>query len=153
MSYIVEMTARALDNADWTHGMPAGSGWQVVNNKNNDPQDFNQGAEGKYIYIYYQTGTSGKGVAAMRFITGKDATAPTGWQKVDVDLNDGAGGQYIYLCYQKNSDADYIATLQSGYGDSVESAFCDFGRSAVVLAQDLNEDAKGKFIYLGYYFN
>lgn len=153
MSYIVEITARALESADWNQGMPAGSGWQVVKNKNGDPQDFNQGAGGKFIYIYYQLASSGKGLSAIRFITGSGATPPAGWQKVDVDLNSGAGGQFIYLCYQKNAEADYIATLQSGYGDTVESAFGDFGRSAVVLAQDLNESAKGKYIYLGYYFN
>ncbi|POA97052.1 hypothetical protein C2134_19055 [Chromobacterium sinusclupearum] len=153
MSYVVNISAAARNDDNWRASLPPGAGWNVVANKNGSAQDFNQGSGGKFIYIYYQTAESGKGVSAIRFITGKEAVPPAGWQKINVDLNDGAGGLYIYLCFQNSAESDYIGTLQSGYGDSKESAFSDFGEFAVVMAQDINQGAGGKFIYLGYYYN
>ncbi|OHX10215.1 hypothetical protein [Chromobacterium sphagni] len=153
MPYVVNITAAAIDNDDWRSKLPPGEGWTVVTNKNGSAQDFNQGAKGKFIYIYYQTAQTGKGVSAIRFITGKDATPPAGWQKVNVDLNDGAGGLFIYLCFQNSAETNYIGRIQSGYGDTVQSAFGDFDEYAVVMAQDINQGAGGKFIYLGYNFN
>lgn len=155
MPYAVNIAAAAIDNDNWRSAQPPGAGWNVVTNKYGSAQDFNQGAKGKFIYIYYQTSDSGKGISAIRFITGQNPniTPPAGWQKVDVDLNAGAGGLYIYLCFQTNAESNYIGTMLSGYGDSVQNAFSDFGEAAVVMAQDINQGAGGKFIYLGYYYN
>lgn len=153
MSYVTNIDVKALDSDDWRKGLPAGDHWLVVKNKNGDAQDFNQGASGKYIYIYYQSLDDGQGVEAIRFIKGKDAIVPKGWTKIDCDLNGGSGGEYIYLCYIKSADSNLIYELQSGFGDSLESAMSDFNQDAVVLRQDLNEGAKGKYIFLGYYFN
>jgi hypothetical protein len=153
MSYVTNIDVKALDSNDWRKGLPAGDHWLVVKNKNGDAQDFNQGAGGKYIFIYYQILDSGFGVEAIRFIKGKNPVTPRGWTKVNCDLNNGAGGDYIYLYYIKSADSNHIYELQSGFGDSLESAMSDFNRDAVVLRQDLNESVEGKFIYLGYYYN
>lgn len=152
MSYVTNISVRKSDSSDWQKYKPADD-WEVVKNKEGEAQDFNQKAGGDYIYIYYKTGDFGPGVAALRFITGENAKAPAGWDKVDVDLNAGAGGEFIFLCYRKNNESNYIKYFQSGYGESENSAFKDFNSDAVVLCQDLNEGAEGKFIYLGYYYN
>lgn len=153
MSYVKNISVKKSKSSDWRKNKPAGGDWYVVRNKDNEAQDFNQKAKGDYIFIYYQIDNSGPGVAAVRFITGANAKAPSGWDKEDVDLNAGAGGKFIYLCYQRNSESNYIKEFQSGYGKTEKSAFDDFGRNAVLLRQDLNQGAKGKFIYLGYYYN
>ena len=152
MSYVTNLSVKKSGSSDWRKTKPAGDNWEVVRNKGGEAQDFNQNAGGEYIFIYYQTGGSGPGVAAVRFIIGKDAKTPNGWNKEDVDLNAGAGGEFIYLCYRRSAESNYIKEFQSGYGKTEESAFKDFNRNAVVLRQDLNRGAKGKYIYLGYYY-
>ena len=153
MPYVINLTVKKSIDSDWRQLQPAGDGWNVVKNKNGDAQDFNQGAGGDYIFIFYQIGVSGKGIAAVRFIKGEGAKAPDGWTKEDIDLNAGAGGEYIYLCYLRNSESEYIREFVSGSGKSAGSAFDDFDSSAVVLRQELNKGAKGKYIYLGYRYN
>lgn len=64
----------------------------------------NDGAGGEYIYLYYKKGTKGEydtdGITDMLLVTGKNAFAPAGYDRLSVDLNRGAGGKYIYLCYR-----------------------------------------------------
>jgi hypothetical protein len=153
MVYVINMQVVSTSNSDWRNSKPSGDNWHVVENKDGQAQDFNQKAGGNFIFIFYESGVSGNGVAAVRFISGKDATVPAGWTKIDVDLNDEAGGEYIYLCTLKNGESNYIEKFQSGYGDSAENALSDFNQDAVVLRQDLKQGAKGKYIFLGYYFN
>ncbi len=153
MPYAINITVRASESSDWRKVIPAGDNWNVVKNKYGEAQDFNEGAHGEFIFIFYQTGESGQGLAAIRFITGQNTSPPIGWTKVDVDINKGAGGEYIYLCYLRSPEATYINHFQSGFGKSEGSAFSDFTPNAVVLSQDLNKGAHGKYIYLGYYFN
>lgn len=153
MSYIIDITVKAADSDDPSSVKPAGQDWYVVKNKNGEPQDFNQGAGGKYIYIFYQTGTTGQAIIGFRFITGDGVTPPAGWTMIQQDLNQDAGGKYIYLCYAKDSNFPYIDSMQSGYGSSVGSAMEDFPETAVVMTQDTNQDAGGKYVFLGYFYN
>ena len=125
----------------------------MVRNINGEPQDFNQGAGGQYIYIFYKTSDSGVAIGGLRLIKGEDAPAPYGWQKLPQDLNSGAGGDYIYLCWAPSSEFRFIKQLICGYGNSVANAMDDFPEDAVVLRQDTNQAAGGKFIFLGYQFN
>ncbi|MEZ4733249.1 MAG: hypothetical protein R3E79_39645 [Caldilineaceae bacterium] len=152
MAYVTDIAVAATDSENWESVRPSGSGWQVVKNKYSEPQDFNQKVGGKYIWMFYQTADSGPGIAAVRFITGEDAVTPPGWTKIDVDFNKGAGGEYIWLCYVKSANTKYIASFWTGYGESEASALGDLGSWAVVLRQDANKGAWGKFIYLGYYY-
>jgi hypothetical protein len=151
MSYVTEVTVEVQSSG--TPVNPPGQGWNVVRNKNGDPQDFNQGAGGKYIFIFYKTSDSGVAIGGLRFIKGENASAPSGWQKYPEDLNNGAGGEYIYLCSAPSTDFRFMKDMMSGYGDSVESAMGDFPENAVVLRQDTNQGAGGKYIFLGYFFN
>ena len=153
MSYVTNVAVKASNSDDWVDVIPSGVGWHVVKNINGAAQDFNQGASGDYIFIFYQNETVGDGIEAIRFVTGKHAQPPTGWEKEATDLNSGAGGEYIYLCYRKSAGAQYIQEFISGFGEKEISAYNDFPSDAVVLRQDINKGAKGLYVYLGYTYN
>lgn len=117
--------------------------------------DLNKGVGGKYIYLCYReasyspNGSNKKCITDIKFITGKNATEPYGYTKIDTDLNKGASGKYIYLCYE---EADYNPTqaiedikVVGGY-DSNTPAPDGYTR----ISQDLNEGASGEYIYLCY---
>ncbi|MEZ4733248.1 MAG: hypothetical protein R3E79_39640 [Caldilineaceae bacterium] len=169
MAYVTDIAVvagSAYANSQWAS---PGSGWEVVRNKYGEPQDFNQHALGEFIWMFYKTADSGPGIAAVRFIPGKDAVAPPGWTKINVDFNKGAGGEHIWLFYVKDEETKYIARFQSGYGESETSAWDDFEQSAVVLRMDTNEGVSNEIniphtslsipqfqkkycIFLGYYY-
>ncbi|MBI1204636.1 MAG: hypothetical protein GC182_19210 [Rhodopseudomonas sp.] len=152
MAYVTEIAVSELDTDDWHKGLPKKdpNKWKVVCNKDNDPQDFNKGHGGKFIYIYFKQDESGYPISGLRMITGKDANPPAPWQKIDVDLNAKAGGEFIYLCYQNTANAPQISILKAGFGDTVESAMNDFSAGDIVLRQDANQGSGGKFIFLGF---
>lgn len=151
MSYVTEVTVEIQSSS--TPTTPPGQGWNVVRNIDGEPQDFNQGAGGKYIFIFYKTSDSGVAIGGLRLIKGENVNAPSGWEKYPQDLNSGAGGDYIYLCSAPSTDFRFIRELICGFGSSVESAMGDFPENAVVLRQDANQGAGGKYIFLGYVFN
>lgn len=130
-----------------------GMGWNVVCNKDTNPQDFNQKAGGKYIYIFYKVSASTNSPVVglrMRHDTG---SGENGWKSCSQNLNEGTKSSVeLYLSYfnAEEMNGPVIGGLQSGYGETVESAMSDFGRSFIVLRQDINQDAGGKFIFLGY---
>ena len=150
--YVTDIAVVASSSSNCDSDRPAGSGWEVVRSQSSEPQDFNQGAGGKYIWMFYKTGTSGPGITAVQFIMGGSAVAPAGWTKIDVDFNKGAGGEYIWLCYTKSENAKYIGRFQAGSGGSEAASREGFGPSAVVLPQDTNKGAGGRYIRLGYYY-
>jgi hypothetical protein len=149
MSYVTEVTVKLSDSKDW-HTVSPGNDWTPVSNNQNVVQDFNQGAGGKYVFIFYRAATAGDPISGLRMITGKDAQAPAGWQKINVDLNAGSGGAFIYLCYTTTPGAPQIDRLKSGNGGSVESAMNQFNGQDIVLRQDTNQGAEGAFVFLGY---
>ena len=153
MKYVDDLRVEILDNDDWENKIPDDGGeWQVVRNIDGKAQDFNMKVGGKYIYVYYRLTESGNGISAIRFIQGENTDAPAGWCKIDKDFNMGAGGKYIYLCFRQSSDTKCIARFFAGFGEGVANAMNDFQPDAVVLRQDLNEGAGGKYIFLGYYY-
>lgn len=120
-----------------------------------DSYDLNKGAGGKYIYLCYHQApysshdTSKKCITDITFVTGKNATAPYGYTKIDTDLNKGAGGKYIYLCYK---EADYnpaqaIEDLRV-VGGSDSNTPAPYGYQRIPV--DLNKGAGGDYIYLCY---
>ena len=152
MAYVTSLAAAARDDSNWQASLPPGGDWQVVLNQDSQPQDFNQGAGGKFIYVYYQLRDTGNPVSSVMMLDGQGATPPAGWTKVDVDLNQGAGGDFIYLAYATTAGAPGITRFTAGVGDNAGDAFEALGISAAVLGLDANRGAKGKFIYLGYYY-
>jgi hypothetical protein len=150
MSYVTNVAVTIMDDFNPEKGKPAGDGWSVVKNPTGQAQDFNQGAGGKFVFIYYQTRDSGDPVSGLRMITGKDSPTPPGWVKIDKDLNAGHEGKFIYLCYATTPGAPKMFTVKAGFGDSIESAMKDFFPQDIVLRQDTNEGGGGKYIFLGY---
>jgi len=143
MAHVTEITVKLSDK---TPEFPDGKDWQIVRNADKEPQDFSQGAGGKYVYVFYKTGT-GKGISALRFI--HDATpVPSGWTKLDVGFS--KNRKRTFLCYQESSDFACISSLKAGYGKSVGNAMDDFSQGDIIIFQDTNEGDGGKFIFLGY---
>lgn len=110
------------------------------------PQDTNEGAGGKYIYICYKKGPIQQAITDI-YVTAGDSSSvfvPDGYTKIDKDLNKGAGGKYIYLCYRRvmNTPIKDI-TLIKGTDSNIKPPM-GYER----LAQDLNQGAGGKYIYV-----
>jgi len=79
---------------------------------------------------------------------------PAGYDLVDVDLNSGAGGKFIYLCYKKTTTGTPITDMFLDYYSKAQ-AVCTkkmthngFCADYTMIANDLNEGAGGKYIYL-----
>lgn len=73
------------------------AGWQW------SPQDLSQGAGGKYCYLIWKTGESGKPpVTDIRLeVTDNNRPSPgAGWQACPQDINADCGGPYIFLHYR-----------------------------------------------------
>lgn len=69
-----------------------------------DPQDLNEGAGGKYVYLCYSKNKANDPVRSIQIIQGSSAQIPPpeDYIKIPVDLNAGSGGKYIYLFYSRN---------------------------------------------------
>ncbi len=129
-----------------------GEGWHVVCNKTKLPQDFNQKASGKYIYIFFRTDVKVEGAVAAIRITASNGTSEE-WITCPQNLNEGTSSKkalYLSYCNLKCATDPVVGGVQSGYGASVESAMKDFSPGHVVLRQDVNQGAGGKYIFLGY---
>lgn len=75
---------------------------------------------------------------------------------IDKDLNAGCGGKYIYCCYSCSSTATPITNIMFVKSDTrltwTTKSISHLGRTSTYtrVDVDLNEGAKGKFIYLCY---
>lgn len=79
-------------------------------------------------------------------VEGKGASAPAGFEKINVDLNEKAGGKYLYLC-KKRGGGKALQDIQIVWGNNNKvSAPPGYTR----IDRDLNEKAGGKYIYLCY---
>ena len=74
--------------------------------------DCNKHAKGDYINVFYTTvqmtssSYIGTAVSDIIVLNGKNASAPAGYMKIDVDLNKTAGGDFLYLAYKKVTASD-----------------------------------------------
>jgi|GEM_PF-1586731 len=117
--------------------------------------DLNKGARGQYIYLCYHKSVvdtitpqaNPKCIDDILFVTGKNAPAPAGYTKIDVDLNKGAGGAYIYLCYRL-ADYDGIKAIKDVTIIGGNNADIPPPYAFTKVNQDLNQGAGGDFIYL-----
>ena len=82
-------------------------------------------------------------ITDVSVVTGKNAKAPSGYTKIDVDLNKGAGGKYIYLVYKKGSGSTGVIDIIVVTGKNT-NAPPGYTRINV----DVNEDAGGDYMYL-----
>ena len=143
MRYVTDLTV--LEGKD---AQPR-SGWTKID------KDLNAGAGGEYLYFAYEEGDNRRrALTGIKIIVGKDQPTPYKYTKIDVDLNRGAGGKYIYAAYTRaplspdNGIADSpIVALDVSVTDGPEP---DASRHWVWLPQDLNDGAKGKYVYLVY---
>ena len=119
------------------------------------PQDLNEGAKGKYIYLCYHatsaTAHEKPCFVDIRFVSGNhpDIPAPPGYTKIDVDLNKDAGGDFIYLCYE-TAPYDAAAAIESVVIISGDDPDIPAPYGYIKIQQDLNAGAHGKYIYLCY---
>ncbi|KJZ10850.1 hypothetical protein TW85_19220 [Marinomonas sp. S3726] len=99
---------------------------------------------------------SANSITELRVISGDSSVIqpPTGYIKDDFDLNKGAGGKFIYVCYKEDSTLDIkaekldvITDITTISGDSPDIQAPD---GYIKIGQDLNEGARGKYIYLCY---
>lgn len=120
-------------------------------------KDLNEGAKGKYIYLCYKEELEKINVAITDLdiivVDNPDEAASQlkpNYIKIDKDLNEGAGGKYIYLCYSKDltKQNEPIRSIQIIQGDShdIQPPRADY----IKIDKDLNEGAKGEYIYLCY---
>ena len=132
-------------------------------------QDLNQGAGGDYIALYVKVGLDNDPnqlPVNKIFIqnTSDGEGRDSGSTKIDVDLNKGAGGDYLYLCYTRGKDHIIRAIdllNQSGNTHSYSPRSVTTGQTWLWVMQqnypndrqDLNEDAGGNYIYLGYTYD
>lgn len=117
------------------------------------PFDLNSDAGGDYIYLcthsasYNKTGPNKDCIDDVKIIFGKNAPAPAGYTKLDLDLNKGAGGEYVYLCYRRvpynNSIAIKGVTVLGGSSPNVPAPY-----QFVQVPGDLNEGAGGDYVYV-----
>jgi len=131
------------------------------------PVDLNEGAGGKWIYLYYsKTNTIDQGLTSL---SAKAQVLPItledqGWNTIGTDfdilggwtdLNDGAGGHYIKLqtkrwSHRKELSGEIIteiAVISSASSTPTLPAYFNFGNWYRVET-DLNKGAGGKYIYL-----
>ena len=127
--------------------------------------DFNKGSKGEYINLFYTVApviNCTKGITDIVMIEGKNATAPSGYIKVQYDLNAGCGGDshYLYLAYKKATKNDRYVIDFIGGGSTGGSNLPSLppadsnGQWNWVYKYntnniaDFNEGAKGDFIRL-----
>lgn len=129
------------------------------------PVDLNEGAGGKYIYLYYtKTGEQGQwplGFLMIHLNCCCPILSPTnlyekqgesfagGW----TDLNEGAGGYYIYLEGMRQDKIKFLynrdMVIRNVLVISSTTKITSYP-SWVLLDDDLNKGAGGKWIYLLY---
>ncbi len=85
-------------------------------------------------------------ITDLKIVEGKDAPAPSGYSKIDIDLNEKAGGKYLYLCYTKdpkhNPPTKHIQIIKGKDADAPAGY--------VKIPTDLNASAGGDYLYLCY---
>jgi hypothetical protein len=114
------------------------------------------------IWIYYKVGpddgSEGQCITRLYTVdTTNGETNPAGGTTIAVDLNQGAGGDFIYLGYVNEAGAEPVRAV--AVKDDASTAYSDGGSGYDYLwvthqgsatMQDLNEDAGGDFVYVGY---
>lgn len=83
-------------------------------------------------------------ITDIAVVRGKNAAAPAGYEKIDVDLNMKAGGSYLYLCVKRGQDKAQALTALAVVEGKNATAPVGFEKIDI----DLNENAGGKYLYL-----
>jgi hypothetical protein len=125
--------------------------------------DLNQGAKGKYIYLCYTRNKNyGPPITGIYVYSGKNSTHypnpgyfhahnSSGYNPLGdrgADLNKGAGGDFIYLLVTRDKSKSPFWCLVT---EAATRKLTDLNRYGVKwLPNDLNENAGGRFIYIGY---
>ena len=140
---------------------PTPDGFYVI------PQDLNENAGGDYIYVAYKTAldtsTSPAPVTGIQIVNTDfgewplaGAIQPVGFK----DLNEDAGGDYIYLYFFRQAGASPIRSICTQNSDGKVYYGMPTGVSQTKGDQiytmdthDLNEDAGGDYIYIGWSFD
>jgi len=135
--------------------------------------DCNQGADGKYIAIYYALGlddgtTQNKTpINGILFVDqGEGENCPGDYEALwgsERDLNRGAGGGFIYLAFKRGSDNPIrgirltnftTGGIQTSQDVKSNAKFYDIMRqSNRNEKQDLNNKAGGDFIFMSYSYD
>lgn len=152
--FVTDMRVLSLNNDRVSEHLQAGE--NVVQRNPGElsasNSDLNRNAKGKYIYLLYKLGTDKKRkISDIKIISGQNAPARNGYEKISTDLNEGAGGDYIYLTYCRDANATGIYSLgtytQTGEISGNWKAITDWNGNAY----DLNRNAGGDYIYLARY--
>ena len=144
MRYITDLTVLVGKDAQ------PRSGWTKID------KDLNAGAGGDYLYFAYEQGENrDRAITHIKFIVGKDQPTPNEYTKIDVDLNQGAGGKYIYAAYTREPKIPKVDGLDYSPIVALDVSVTkgpdpDFPDDWSWVGQDLNEGAKGKYVYLIY---
>ncbi|MFD7591112.1 hypothetical protein ACFV84_37385 [Kitasatospora sp. NPDC059811] len=121
------------------------TGWEWID------VDLNKGTHGAYLYLVFERSAEGRPVTGIRVLQ-DDEKPPAGYQKLPVDLNrgtpvhdkalflaatrqEGAGRPIVDLTVTHWKDGSKVVPPKTGY---------------TRVDTDLNEGAKGDFIYLDY---
>jgi len=122
------------------------------------PVDLNEGAGGKWIYMFYKKSCSSSScITDLEVSIGKDYTArsylafPNSlwkvvtayWDDSWADLNDGAGGDYIYALYRRNPQFNPIRDIMIVSANSSTITYTGWTKIPV----DLNRNAHGKLYF------
>lgn len=127
-------------------------------------KDLNEEAGGEYIYLWYKTTTDeAKALRDIRFTYGDFGDIPSFYTKNLHDLNAGAGGDYIYMWTTKQSTIGKpITGIKILYGKNADMPsgykaagvnYYKKGKNTRENAAELNHNAGGYYIYLGYTYN
>jgi hypothetical protein len=130
-------------------------GWRLL------PQDLNEDAGGRYLWIYYRLGRDNDldnpPIEKVYTVNTSDGERDLfGGTKINIDLNKGAGGDYIYLYYKRGAVNPIRGLKITADGDVNYTDFA--GKNMLWLPvsnnpgtgnpQDLCEGAGGDYIYL-----
>jgi hypothetical protein len=132
-------------------------GWRLL------PQDLNEDAGGRYLWIYYRLGSDDDPdltpIDRVYTVNTSDNERDRfDGTKINIDLNKGAGGDYIYLYYTRGGVNPIRALHSSADG---KTRYTDYASPSLVwlpvcnnpgtgAPQDLCEGAGGDYIYLYY---
>ncbi len=126
-------------------------GWTLLKNSNGNAYDFNEGAGGNYIYLYYKTNGSTPITGLRAFIGDDKGDKPSGTYVKNshnmteiCDFNDEAGGKYIYLEVIKGGSTGSITALDVTSNGSSGGLVKD----GLQRTADFNKGAGGDDVFL-----
>jgi hypothetical protein len=128
------------------------------------PIDLNEGAGGKYIYLYYEKNNYVSHINFVGVVKSKNKFDVKSWLSLRnligvygdngiYDLNAGAGGDYVHAYYSTtpNLSDPAVQDIAIVSGNSSNTAYPNnAGGNWTKINVDLNAGAGGKYIYMFY---